>query len=97
MRRDGTAARQENADPRPLAKSSPLVGRGETAADLPGLAWRKSGASTTNGDCVEVASLTGCGMAVRDSKDKDGPILRFSRDEWHQFISGIQDGISQES
>jgi hypothetical protein len=36
-------------------------------------------------------------MAVRDSKDKNGPILRFSRHEWHQFISEIQDGIAPES
>jgi hypothetical protein len=36
-------------------------------------------------------------MGVRDSKDKNGPILRFSRDEWHQFMSEIQDGISPES
>ncbi|HZC61798.1 MAG TPA: DUF397 domain-containing protein [Streptosporangiaceae bacterium] len=66
-------------------------------AGLPGAAWRKSSASSVNGNCVEVASLPAGRTAVRDSKDQNGPILRFSRDEWHQFISEIQDGISPES
>jgi hypothetical protein len=97
MRRDSTAGRHENPDPGPLAGSSPLAGGGEGAAGLASLAWKKSSASTANGNCVEVASLPVGRMAVRDSKDKNGPILRFSRHEWHQFISEIQDGIAPES
>jgi hypothetical protein len=95
MRRDATDP--AHRDPGPSGDSPASSSGGEDAAGLPGAAWRKSSASSVNGNCVEVATLSARRMAVRDSKDKNGPILRFSRDEWHQFISGIQDGISQES
>jgi hypothetical protein len=44
-----------------------------------------------NGECVEVASLGG-GVAMRDSKDGDGPILRFTHDEWAAFLAGAKAG-----
>ena len=90
MRRDGTAGRHENPDPGPLAGSSSSVLRGEGAADLSGLAWRKSRASTTNGDCVEVACFPAGGVAVRDSKDKAGAILRFGHDSWQLFLDEVR-------
>jgi Domain of unknown function (DUF397) len=46
--------------------------------------------STVNGDCVEVAHLPAGGIAVRDSKDKNGLILRFAAVEWGLFITGIK-------
>ena len=53
--------------------------------------WRKSSYSGNGGgDCVEVArSLPGV-VAVRDSKNPDGPILTFSRDEWASFITRLR-------
>jgi hypothetical protein len=57
---------------------------------LSGLAWRKSRASTTNGDCIEVACFPAGGVAVRDSKDKAGAILRFSHDSWQQFLDEVR-------
>ena len=56
------------------------------------LAWIKSSLSFSNGNCVEVASLPGGGIGVRDSKDTEGPILRFTPDEWHAFIGGVRSG-----
>jgi hypothetical protein len=44
-----------------------------------------------NGSCVEVASL-GDGVGVRDSKDQDGPVLRFTRGEWVAFLAGAKAG-----
>jgi hypothetical protein len=41
---------------------------------------------------VEVADLPDGGVAVRDSKDADGPKLVFTRAEWQAFIGGVKDG-----
>jgi hypothetical protein len=55
------------------------------------LAWRKASASAGNGQCVEAATLAD-GVAVRDSKDPLGPILRFTAQEWTAFIQGAKAG-----
>jgi hypothetical protein len=53
--------------------------------------WRKSSYSGNGGgDCVEVASSLPGVVAVRDSKNPDGPILTFSRDEWASFITRLR-------
>lgn len=59
--------------------------------ELSDVVWRKSGFSGASG-CVEVAALADDLIAVRDSKDPDGPILGFRRDEWNAFIEGVRDG-----
>lgn len=54
--------------------------------------WRKSSYSGGNGgNCVEVAGLTGQ-LAVRDSKDKTGPVLSFGLGEWSAFVAGVRSG-----
>lgn len=54
----------------------------DTAVDLK---WRKSSYSGTNGGgCIEVAELPG-GMAVRDSKNPQGPALAFDTAAWQAF------------
>lgn len=62
------------------------------APDDDGLRWRKSTRSATNGACVEIAELTGA-VAVRDSKDPDGPRLRFDLAAWRAFVAGVQAGV----
>ena len=52
--------------------------------------WRKSSRSGTNG-CVEVA-LDTAEVAVRDSKDRNGPVLRFNAHEWEAFLAGVRNG-----
>jgi hypothetical protein len=54
--------------------------------------WVKSSLSFSNSNCVEVASLPEGAIGVRDSKDSEGPVLRFTSDEWHAFLGGVQNG-----
>lgn len=49
--------------------------------------WRKSTHSGGNGgECVEVASTAQPLVAVRDSKDPNGPKLAFAPSDWQSFI-----------
>ena len=54
--------------------------------------WRTSSHSQGQGECVEVADLDDGGRAVRDSKDRTGPMLRFAAAEWTAFRSGVRGG-----
>lgn len=54
--------------------------------------WVKSSLSFSNGNCVEVANLSGGGVAVRNSRDPDGAVLRFTPAEWHAFLGGAKLG-----
>ncbi|WP_243722834.1 DUF397 domain-containing protein [Actinomadura sp. 7K507] len=57
--------------------------------------WRKSSKSdNTGGACVEVAELrsASAGVAVRDSKDPDGPKLVFGADAWQAFAGRVKGG-----
>ena len=62
-----------------------------TGSTLRGLAWRKAQCSVGNGACVELAPLNGM-IAMRDSKDPDGPVLVYSSAEWHAFLIGAKAG-----
>jgi len=50
----------------------------------------KSTYSNNGGNCVEVASDTPSVVAVRDSKDPDGPKLAFTPAEWKAFTSTVK-------
>ena len=55
--------------------------------------WRKSSYSGGNGgDCVEVARTLPAAVAVRDSKDPDGPKLIFTVADWTAFTAAIRTG-----
>jgi hypothetical protein len=62
------------------------------SVDLSRAAWRKSSHSGANGDCVEVAANLPRVVAVRDSKDRGGPALAFTRDMWASFLADVKDG-----
>jgi hypothetical protein len=66
---------------------------GIKASDIAGAAWTKSSYSgPTGGNCVEVAFLPAGQVAMRNSRQPDGPALVFTPAEWDAFISGACDG-----
>ncbi|WP_326550072.1 DUF397 domain-containing protein [Micromonospora sp. NBC_01813] len=72
-----------------VAKSSD----GIPGSELPALAWQKSGRSNPSGNCVELARLPGgAGIALRNSRDPDGPALIYTSTEIEAFILGARDG-----
>jgi hypothetical protein len=58
--------------------------------DLSRAVWVKSTRSSSFG-CVEVAFVDSQ-VGVRDSKDREGPVLVFTANEWEAFIGGARDG-----
>jgi hypothetical protein len=54
--------------------------------------WKKSSYSAANGDCVEMATAGARAIAVRDSKDPEGPVLRFPAASWSEFLMGTRSG-----
>ncbi len=55
-------------------------------------AFRKSSFSgAANPACVEVGSVV-AEVLLRDSKDPEGPVLRFTSNEWNAFLAGAKAG-----
>jgi hypothetical protein len=55
--------------------------------------WRKSTYSGNGGDCVEVARNLPGTVAVRDSKDSQGPVLVIAAKDWRAFTAEVKAGI----
>lgn len=51
--------------------------------------WRKSSHSFSNGNCVEAASGEAA-VAVRDTADRDGPVLTFGTAAWREFAGRVK-------
>jgi len=57
--------------------------------------WRKSSYSgNSGGNCVEVGSAARL-IAVRDSKDPEGPRLTFGHEAWEAFAANLKAGVHQ--
>ncbi|MFH8346089.1 DUF397 domain-containing protein [Streptomyces sp. NPDC018045] len=54
--------------------------------------WTKSSYSGGNGACVEVAVPAPAAIAVRDSKNPDGPRLTFDTAAWSTFVADVHKG-----
>ena len=66
---------------------------GMSTGELPTVAWQKSRRSNPSGNCVEMAELPGgAGIAIRNSRDPDGPALIYTHHEMVSFIEGAKAG-----
>jgi hypothetical protein len=53
------------------------------------LRWRTARRSAGNGACVEIASANGQ-IAIRDSKDREGPALKYSASVFRSFLDAAK-------
>ncbi|MGO9779081.1 MAG: DUF397 domain-containing protein [Streptosporangiaceae bacterium] len=81
---------------------------GVPGSQLLSVTWRKSSRSgPTGGNCVEIAALPGSArygalheapggaVAVRDSRQPDGPALIFTAATWRAFAGGLAAGLDR--
>jgi hypothetical protein len=59
--------------------------------DLTHAVWRTSSYTGEQGACVELAGLPAA-VAVRDTKDRGGPVLMFGREEFAGLAERIKAG-----
>jgi hypothetical protein len=65
---------------------------GVRASALQDVTWVRSRRSAMEGNCVEMAALPGGAVALRNSRDPDGPALIYTRAEIVAFLAGARDG-----
>lgn len=57
--------------------------------------WRASSYSGNGGECVEVGGHSaGSRILVRDTKDRTGPMLRFTPNAWRRFADRLKPDAS---
>jgi Domain of unknown function (DUF397) len=78
-----TRSHTANKDEMPLAALS---------TQLRQVRWQKSRYSNSQGSCVEMGLLPGGDIAVRNSRDPDGPALIYTQAEIHALLQGAKDG-----
>ncbi|MEU8816101.1 DUF397 domain-containing protein, partial [Actinoplanes sp. NPDC048796] len=54
--------------------------------------WQKSRRSNPSGNCVEAAVLSNGDVAMRNSRDPEGPALIYTPAEIEAFLGGVRDG-----
>ncbi|MFI7275357.1 DUF397 domain-containing protein [Streptomyces sp. NPDC049879] len=57
-----------------------------------GSAWFTSSYSAQNGECVQARRRTHDGIDLRDSKDRDGPVVAVGVHGWGAFTVALRDG-----
>ncbi len=70
----------------------PEIYNGMPTTALPQVTWQKSRRSNSQGNCVEMARLSPEVIAVRNSRDPNGPALIYTHAEIEALILGAKDG-----
>nr|WP_131764668.1 MULTISPECIES: DUF397 domain-containing protein [Protofrankia] len=70
----------------------PGIYNGMSTTALPQVTWKKSRRSNSQGNCVEMARLSPEVIAVRNSRDPNGPALIYTRAEIEALVLGAKDG-----
>ena len=65
---------------------------GIPAGRLEGAAWRKSQRSNSQGACVEMARLGEATVAVRNSRDPEGPALIYPASAVRALVRSLSTG-----
>jgi hypothetical protein len=69
------------------------IHNGMPTGNLPAVTWQKSQRSNPSGNCVELAELPGgAEVAMRNSRDPDGPALIYTSAEIAAFVQGAKEG-----
>ncbi|MEU5992107.1 DUF397 domain-containing protein [Spirillospora sp. NPDC047418] len=55
------------------------------------LNWRKSSASASETNCVEVAALD-ASVLVRDSRDHSAGVIALGHMQWNALVDAVRDG-----
>jgi hypothetical protein len=63
-----------------------------SAPDPSSAQWRTSSFSGNNGTCVEVISLPGSRIAMRNSNHPHAGVVLFTRTEMNAWINGVKAG-----
>ncbi|WP_041262090.1 DUF397 domain-containing protein [Pseudofrankia inefficax] len=69
-----------------------MIYNGMSAAALKSATWQKSRRSNSQGNCVEMARISGDAVAVRNSRHPQGPALIYTLAEIEALIMGAKDG-----
>jgi Domain of unknown function (DUF397) len=65
---------------------------GVLSAELRQVRWQKSRYSNSQGACVEMAVLPGGDIAIRNSRDPNGPTLIYTPAEIRALFQDVKDG-----
>ncbi len=68
------------------------IHNGISAAQLEGVAWRKSQRSNSQGACVELARLDSATVAMRNSRDPQGTALIYPAGAVRAMVDALRTG-----
>jgi hypothetical protein len=70
----------------------PVVYNGMPASSLVEVEWAASRHGESRAACAQMATLPSGSIAMRNSRDPDGPALVYTHAEIEAFIAGAKDG-----